>query len=59
MASAFATQVGLEWRIFYSQRLQFGVDMDLCCLIDSYERLSASDMVTMLGDLLERGQLIL
>ncbi|OJA17826.1 hypothetical protein AZE42_06159 [Rhizopogon vesiculosus] len=29
-------------------------DMDLCCLIDSDERLSASDMVTMLGDLLER-----
>lgn len=31
-------------------------DMDLCCLIDSEERLSASDLVTMLGDLLERGQ---
>lgn len=30
-------------------------DMDLCCLIDSKERLSASDLVTMLGDLLERG----
>ncbi|KIJ60942.1 hypothetical protein HYDPIDRAFT_31815 [Hydnomerulius pinastri MD-312] len=29
-------------------------DMDLCCLIDSGERLSASDLVTMLGDLLER-----
>ncbi|EIW76774.1 hypothetical protein CONPUDRAFT_110417 [Coniophora puteana RWD-64-598 SS2] len=29
-------------------------DMDLCCLIDSEERLSSSDMVTMLGDLLER-----
>ncbi|KAI0077691.1 hypothetical protein K474DRAFT_1063343 [Panus rudis PR-1116 ss-1] len=29
-------------------------DMDLCCLIDSEERLSASDLVTMLGDLLER-----
>lgn len=29
-------------------------DMDLCCLIDSTDRLSASDMVTMLGDLLER-----
>ncbi|KAL0578064.1 hypothetical protein V5O48_003926 [Marasmius crinis-equi] len=29
-------------------------DMDLCCLIDSDERLSASDLVTMLGDLLER-----
>lgn len=29
-------------------------DMDLCCLIDSAERLSATDMVTMLGDLLER-----
>ncbi|KAH0834060.1 hypothetical protein J3R83DRAFT_11344 [Lanmaoa asiatica] len=29
-------------------------DMDLCCLIDSHERLSASDLVTMLGDLLER-----
>ena len=30
-------------------------DMDLCCLIDSVERLSATDLVTMLGDLLERG----
>ncbi|TDL26858.1 hypothetical protein BD410DRAFT_763019 [Rickenella mellea] len=29
-------------------------DMDLCCLIDSEERLSASDLVTILGDLLER-----
>ncbi|KAJ7026703.1 hypothetical protein C8F04DRAFT_1045402 [Mycena alexandri] len=29
-------------------------DMDLCCLIDSEERLSATDLVTMLGDLLER-----
>ncbi|PBK71849.1 PAP/OAS1 substrate-binding domain-containing protein [Armillaria solidipes] len=29
-------------------------DMDLCCLIDSDERLAASDLVTMLGDLLER-----
>ncbi|KZT23035.1 hypothetical protein NEOLEDRAFT_1180439 [Neolentinus lepideus HHB14362 ss-1] len=29
-------------------------DMDLCCLIDSEDRLSATDMVTMLGDLLER-----
>ncbi|CCM03214.1 uncharacterized protein FIBRA_05338 [Fibroporia radiculosa] len=29
-------------------------DMDLCCLIDSEERLSATDLVNMLGDLLER-----
>ncbi|KAL4253766.1 DNA polymerase type-B-like family protein [Abortiporus biennis] len=29
-------------------------DMDLCCLIDSEERLAAADLVTMLGDLLER-----
>ncbi|EGN91781.1 hypothetical protein SERLA73DRAFT_66841, partial [Serpula lacrymans var. lacrymans S7.3] len=29
-------------------------DMDLCCLIDSGERLSSSDLVTMLADLLER-----
>ncbi|GLB44146.1 putative cid1 family poly A polymerase [Lyophyllum shimeji] len=29
-------------------------DMDLCCLIDSKERLAATDLVTMLGDLLER-----
>ncbi|KAF9074645.1 hypothetical protein BDP27DRAFT_1416053 [Rhodocollybia butyracea] len=29
-------------------------DMDLCCLIDSEERLAASNLVTMLGDLLER-----
>lgn len=29
--------------------------MDLCCLIDSKERLAATDLVTMLGDLLERG----
>ena len=34
----------------------FFIDMDLCCLIDSEERLSATDLVTMLGDLLERGQ---
>jgi terminal uridylyltransferase len=31
------------------------LDMDLCCLIDSAERLNPSDLVTMLGDLLERG----
>lgn len=31
------------------------VDMDLCCLIDSDERLSATDLVNMLSDLLERG----
>ena len=31
-------------------------DMDLCCLIDSEERLAATDLVTMLGDLLERGK---
>ena len=30
-------------------------DMDMCCLIDSEERLAASDLVTMVGDLLERG----
>lgn len=36
----------------------FAPDMDLCCLIDSEERLSASDLVTMLGDLLERGTII-
>ena len=29
--------------------------MDLCCLIDSDDRLAATDLVTMLGDLLERG----
>lgn len=33
------------------------LDMDLCCLIDSEVRLSATDLVTMLGDLLERGQI--
>jgi terminal uridylyltransferase len=33
------------------------IDMDLCCLIDAEERLSATDLVTMLGDLLERGML--
>ena len=31
------------------------LDMDLCCLIDSEEKLNASDLVTMVGDLLERG----
>lgn len=36
--------------------LTTSLDMDLCCLIDSGERLNASDLVTMLGDLLERGQ---
>ncbi len=30
--------------------------MDLCCLIDSDERLNACDLVTKLGDLLERGE---
>lgn len=30
-------------------------DMDLCCLIDSPERLNPADLVTILGDLLERG----
>ncbi|KAG6820330.1 hypothetical protein H0H93_002179 [Arthromyces matolae] len=29
-------------------------NMDLCCLIDSKERLAATDLVTMVGDLLER-----
>jgi terminal uridylyltransferase len=29
--------------------------MDLCCLIDSEERLAATDLVSMLGNLLERG----
>jgi terminal uridylyltransferase len=29
--------------------------MDLCCLIDSENRLPAGDLVNMLGDLLERG----
>ena len=29
--------------------------MDLVCLIDSEEKLKASDLVTMVGDLLERG----
>lgn len=34
------------------------VDMDLCCLIDSEAPpLQASDLVTMLGNLLERGAL--
>ena len=32
-------------------------DMDLCCLIDSDERTTASNLVTLLGDLLERGKL--
>jgi hypothetical protein len=36
-------------------RLIVRSDMDLCCLIDSDERLAATDLVTMLGDLLERG----
>jgi hypothetical protein len=31
-------------------------DMDLCCLIDSDERTTASNLVTLLGDLLERGE---
>jgi hypothetical protein len=32
--------------------------MDLCCMLDSEERLNAADLVTMLGDLLERGESI-
>jgi terminal uridylyltransferase len=38
-----------------SVRLTLISDMDLCCLIDSEERLAASNLVTMVGDLLERG----
>jgi terminal uridylyltransferase len=34
------------------------LDMDLCCLIDSDERTTASNLVTLLGDLLERGKAI-
>jgi terminal uridylyltransferase len=30
-------------------------DMDLCCLLDAKDPCSATDLVTMLGDLLERG----
>ncbi len=35
--------------------LPVSIDMDLCCLIDSEEHLAASDLVTMVGDLLARG----
>ena len=41
--------------LHYGYRLKVPSDMDLCCLIDSDERLAATDLVTMLGDLLERG----
>ena len=44
-----------EWQIQSVTLLMSYIDMDLCCLIDSNERLSATDLVTMLGDLLERG----
>jgi terminal uridylyltransferase len=48
---------GTQGSIDSSSHLKsFPIDMDLCCLIDSEERLSATDLVTMLGDLLERGQ---
>ena len=47
--------VALSLILLLSTRCAFP-DMDLCCLIDSEERLSATDLVTMLGDLLERGQ---
>ena len=41
----------------FSRYISFTImaDMDLCCLIDSEERLAASDLVTMVGDLLARG----
>lgn len=54
MASLFATLVPLSYFYTPSYSLHL-LDMDLCCLIDSGERLNASDLVTMLGDLLERG----
>jgi terminal uridylyltransferase len=41
--------------LFLTQPFNSHIDMDLCCLIDSKERLAATDLVTMLGDLLERG----
>lgn len=46
------------WCFLLSAALLFflaNLDMDLCCLIDSEEKLNASDLVTMVGDLLERG----
>lgn len=60
MGSVCAIQVRIEafhCRLIYLIELS-APDMDLCCLIDSEERLSASDLVTMLGDLLERGTII-
>ncbi|KAK1236079.1 hypothetical protein PQX77_000669 [Marasmius sp. AFHP31] len=46
---------GTPWNSYFCEDgLTSSTDMDLCCLIDSDERLSASDLVTMLGDLLER-----
>jgi terminal uridylyltransferase len=50
---------GKRWTVRYTSAIygsSRGSDMDLCCLIDSDERLAATDLVTMLGDLLERGQ---
>ena len=53
--SVYGIQVILISASSYLNHTSKYVDMDLCCLIDSKERLAATDLVTMLGDLLERG----
>lgn len=55
MASVYATLASSALQRLRNAALTSHIDMDLCCLIDSKERLAATDLVTMLGDLLERG----
>lgn len=55
MASVYATLASSALQRLRNAALTSYIDMDLCCLIDSKERLAATDLVTMLGDLLERG----
>jgi len=57
MGLVYEIQVCFRFRFHLLPWLTLGIDMDLCCLIDSNQPpLSASDMVIMLGDLLERGE---
>lgn len=55
MASACATQVWIHDSGGSFCVVTWIPDMDLCCLIDSEDRLPAMDLVNMLGDLFARG----
>lgn len=55
MGSACETLVYFSSMLAIPPVLTIWVDMDLCCLIDSEDRLPATDLVNMLGDLFARG----